>query len=85
MNPYSVDTTLPGTDLTVAVEFYYTEGSPGCNYMPNGDPGYEDEPAELEIVQVLVNNCDIMQALSEETLEAIETKLLEMDYNEEWN
>ena len=46
--------TLPNTDLEVEVVFYYSPAVRGRQYMPNGDPGYEDEPAELEIEQIIV-------------------------------
>ena len=39
-------------DTTVTVECYYTPGRAGCNYLRSGDPGYPDEPAELEITSI---------------------------------
>ncbi len=62
--------TLPFTDLTVIAEYYYYEGCDGDYYNPI-------EPAEVELTRILVNNCDIMEALSEKTLDAIETYLYE--------
>lgn len=76
--------TLPNTDLEVEVVFYYSPAVRGRQYMPNGDPGYEDEPAELEIEQIIVNKCCIMEALSEDTINLIEERLLDQDYNSEY-
>lgn len=41
-------------ELEMLVEFDYTPGRPGRNYMPNGDPGYPDEPAEFDVTDVTV-------------------------------
>jgi len=46
---------MPLGDATVIVEYEYTPGRPGMRTLRNGDPGYPDEPAEVVIVQVLVN------------------------------
>ena len=79
--------TLPFTDAQVEVFFYYTPGRPAKMYLANGDPGWPEEYAEVEITRVVPVErgscyCDIMSALSEETLDAIETKLLEMGFDE---
>jgi cysteinyl-tRNA synthetase len=37
----------------VQVDYTYSAGRPGKMYMPNGDPGYPDEPAEAEILQLI--------------------------------
>ena len=34
--------------------FDYSPGRPGCNYLRNGDPGYPDEPEEIEPTDVQV-------------------------------
>jgi len=39
-------------EMPVTIEVNYTPGEKGCRYMPNGDPGYPDEPAEIEIVNI---------------------------------
>jgi len=36
----------------ILVHYFYSPGRPGRMYMSNGDPGYPDDPAELEIVKV---------------------------------
>ncbi len=34
------------------VEFDYSPGRPGKMYLRNGDPGYPDEPAEVEVTRI---------------------------------
>lgn len=34
----------------IEVTYSYSPGRPGRMYMPNGDPGYPDEPAEWELL-----------------------------------
>jgi hypothetical protein len=41
-------------DCQVEVEVDYIAGSPGRQYMPNGDPGYPDEPGEMEIISIFL-------------------------------
>ena len=77
-----------GTDATAVVKFTYTPGSPGKMYLRNGDPGYPEEPAEVEIDEVLINTfkmgkselIDIKEALSKFVLDKIEEELLETDW-----
>jgi hypothetical protein len=42
-------------DSAAMVEYEYEPGQRGCMYQRNGDPGYPDEPANVNIVSVLVN------------------------------
>jgi hypothetical protein len=44
--------------VTFQVEFNATPGSPGRMYMANGDPGYPDEPVEIEILSVKLEGND---------------------------
>ena len=44
-------------DATVMVEYEYSPGRPGVHTLRNGDPGYPDEPAELALLNVLINGC----------------------------
>jgi hypothetical protein len=46
---------MPLGDASVIVEYEYTPGRPGMRTLRNGDPGYPDEPAQVNIIQVLVN------------------------------
>lgn len=58
-------------DLLVGYE--YSPGRPGRMYMPNGDPGYPDEPAELQIIEIWVGNgCLYWESLSESLQAEIE-------------
>ena len=41
------------------VEYHYSPGRPGKFYMPNGDPGYPPDPAEVEVVNVTVGGDSI--------------------------
>jgi len=46
---------MPLGDATVMVEYEYTPPQRGVHTLRNGDPGYPDEPAEVVILNVLVN------------------------------
>ena len=41
-------------ELEVIFEFDITPVRPGCNYLPNGDPGYPDEGGEEELTDANV-------------------------------
>jgi hypothetical protein len=41
-------------ELEVELEFDVTPFRPGCNYLPNGDPGYPDEGGEEELTDANV-------------------------------
>jgi hypothetical protein len=71
-----------GSDCTNAdVSFTYSAGRPGRNYMPNGDPGYPDEPAELDVFSVKVDGIDVGSQLTESQADHIEQQA--HDYIEE--
>ena len=55
----------------VEVSYYYSPGRPGRMYMPNGDPGYPDEPAELEILSVPLFSMDTLPYLSAYALDSL--------------
>ena len=40
----------------VDIHYTYTKGRPGCQYLPNGDPGHPDEPDEVEIRAVTLED-----------------------------
>jgi hypothetical protein len=42
--------------IEVTIEAEFIPGMPGRRYMPNGDPGYPDEPDEINILSVLDSN-----------------------------
>jgi hypothetical protein len=54
------------------------EGRPGRMYMPNGDPGYPDEPPECVIEFAMLNGKDIADELTEFQREEIEIKAFEL-------
>lgn len=41
--------TFEAIGLTFQAEVSYTPGRPGVHTLPNGDPGYPDEPPEMTI------------------------------------
>jgi hypothetical protein len=61
------------------VRYWYEAGLPGLVYRPNGDPGYPEEPAEVEIYSVQIQGIEVIDLISKETLEAIKTKLLDLE------
>jgi hypothetical protein len=77
-----------GSDITATVKFIYTPGMPGKMTLRNGDPGYPEERAEVEIDEVLISTyrmgkvemIDIKDALKKEVLDKIEEELLEIDW-----
>lgn len=49
----------PAGEAEYTAWFDYSPGRPGRNYMPNGDPGYPDDPPELVINELERNNCTL--------------------------
>jgi hypothetical protein len=41
-------------ELEVELEFDCTPFRPGCNYLPNGDPGYPDEGGDADLSAAFV-------------------------------
>lgn len=58
-------------DIEVVVEYYYSPGDPGRMYMPNGDPGYPPEPADVDFHSVTIDGCDIQEYLNDSALEKL--------------
>jgi hypothetical protein len=84
MKTYSFTTSLYDAqtgDVDAEVSFTYSAGRPGRNYMPNGDPGYPDEPAELDIVSVKVFGVEVGGDFLEQHGDRIEQAAI--DYIEE--
>lgn len=48
MKKYDFDFTIEEENCTVHCTGYVTEGSPAVMYLRNGDPGYPEEPPEVE-------------------------------------
>ena len=59
----------------VEVKYQYSPGTPDVMYLPNGDPGYPGDPAELEILDVTLDGIRITQWL--EGNDAFETTVFE--------
>lgn len=55
----------------VQVDYTYSPGRPGKMYMPNGDPGYPDEPAEVEILNAWLYELDVLQYLSDQSYDSL--------------
>lgn len=48
--PSKLETSLG--DDTVTVEYFYSPGRPAVMTLRNGDPGYPEDPAQVEILTV---------------------------------
>ncbi len=59
--------TIGEVDALVQAKFH--PGRPGCNYMPNGDPGYPDDPPEVEVISVIHNGIDYTSLVEESLVE----------------
>ena len=62
--------TLPRTDLTVEVEYDYFPGEKeqGPTYSSGGEPAV---PAEIDIVDILVGDISVMEALMDEVIDEL--------------
>jgi hypothetical protein len=71
-NSYFCEAQIDGLgDCTI--HYDYTPGSPGRMYLSNGDPGYPDEPAELDLTVVQIGNCEFgTEVFSSEVHERLE-------------
>jgi len=82
---YDLDYTLDAGELgefEVEVHFTYSPGTPGRMYMPNGDPGYPDEPAEFEVVGVTYQSFDITNWF--DICETLNSSAHFCEYVDEW-
>jgi hypothetical protein len=50
---------INGEEKEATVEFDYSPGRPGRWYLNNGDPGYPDEPAEIEVTKVVTDRAEL--------------------------
>ncbi|MFA5165391.1 MAG: hypothetical protein WC481_07500 [Candidatus Omnitrophota bacterium] len=79
---------IPDYDGELFVVFSFYPGSPGRMYLRNGDPGFPDEPSEIEIISVSTSkdSFDIFGILSDKSLEDIEEACaLEAEAPGEWD
>ena len=58
------------------VEYCYSPFRPGCYYMNNGDPGYPDEPADVEIFSVSHKGTDFTEFFTDYLFELLEDEIL---------
>ena len=77
--------TLPWDDVEFEVEFSYIPGTPDVLYLPNGDPGYPGDPAELELISVQLWGVELIKSIPEDMQDKFEMYLAENieDYIEE--
>jgi hypothetical protein len=79
---------IPDYDGELFVEFTYYAGAPGKMYLNNGDPGYPDEPSEIEIESVSTTRGgpDLCSLLTAQAIEDIEEACaLDAEDRREWN
>ena len=68
----------------VMVHYTYSAGRPAVMYLRNGDPGYPEEPAEIEIFAIIDNQygVELINLASDQALENIEDKIIEAESEE---
>jgi len=66
-----------GFDLEFEVVAHYSPGTPDVFYLPNGDPGYPGDPAELDITRISLWGVDVTRSIPDEVYELIYDKALE--------
>jgi len=64
-----------GDEVLVTVDAEYTAGRPGRMYMSNGDPGYPEEPDEVDIIMVTGED-GVEYEPTKEELERIEEEVI---------
>ena len=50
----------PAGEAEYTAWFDYSPGRPGVHTLRNGDPGYPDEPPELEVTDLERNGCTLL-------------------------
>ena len=77
--PYTRDTHLDYVEVNCAeldemvwLGVAYEPGSPGRHTMANGDPGYPDEPPQMEVCEVWFRGADIGHVLLESVAQQLE-------------
>jgi hypothetical protein len=77
----SIEVTYKG--LIFQVDYDYTPGRPGMWNLPNGDPGYPDDPAEMDIEAIRILGIDVYEVLSQESIDAIDQLAFDKVQNEQ--
>ena len=73
-----------GEDIEAKIEYTYTEGYPERQYLPNGDPGYPAEPADVEIDSMFIVDWGVSvpsDTLTESTYDMIYDMIVEQERN----
>lgn len=60
-----MQTTLFLNDVALDIEYTATPGRRGCQYLRNGDPGYPDEPGEVEIESICIDGNEVTELLAQ--------------------
>ena len=61
--------TVPQDDVEFNIEFSYSPGTPDVWYLPNGDPGYPGDPAEIDIISIELWGVELIKGIDEDALE----------------
>lgn len=75
--------TVTVLDVDLEVEFTATPYRPAVMYLSNGDPGYPAEGGEIEVTDVFLDDVSVVKLLSDWTMQQIQTKLEEIDFESE--
>ena len=70
-------TTVTHKGIEVEVDYKFTPGRPGVWTLPNGDPGYPDDPPEMDIEAIKIKGVDIYEILSQADIDSIDTLVFE--------
>lgn len=75
--------TVTVLEVDLDVEFDATPYRPAVMYLSNGDPGYPAEGGEVEVTDVFLDGVSVVRLLSQWTMDQIQTKLEEIDFERE--
>lgn len=69
--------TVKFNQAEVTVTYHYEKAYPGKWTLSNGDPGYPDEPAYMEILKVEYNGQDVTPSFDDRMIEELEELMIE--------
>jgi hypothetical protein len=82
----TVTLTIAGVEGEVTADFSYYPGRAAVMYLRNGDPGYPEEPDEIELESLWMGTgkgrIDVYNYLTVDQIEAIEEAILEEGMDE---
>ena len=70
--------TIAIDDVELEIQFSYTPGRPAVMYLPNGDPGYPADPAEVDIEEIHVWGVDVTKSVPDRIYDYLKERILEM-------